>query len=141
MKRLVWLCVALGSAAAYADWLVLTGTPDQPDTDTIQVDPLALDAVGNQRTLRIRVNRAHVVADPDGLQYRSMMAEATVDCRKRTAGFLHKIYFAEPNLSGPAIHQRFFGKRSAPPLQFDGIPGNYPVRLINAACKVAPWQG
>lgn len=139
MKRIVWLCIAACSASAYADWLALTGTPGQPESDTIQVDPLALDAVGDQRTLRIRVNRAHVVADADGLQYRSMAAEAAVDCGKRTAGYLRKIYYAEPNLSGPPIHQRFFGRQSAPPLQFDGIPGNYPARLINAACKVEPW--
>ena len=139
MKRIVWLCVAVCSASANADWLTLTGTPGLPDSDTIQVDPLALDAVGDQRTLRIRVNRAQAVADPDGLQYRSMMAEATVDCAKRTAGFRHKLYYAAPNLSGPPIHQRFFGPRSAPPLQFDGIAGNYPARLINAACTIEPW--
>lgn len=137
MKCIVWL-VAACSASAYADWLTLAGTPGAPDSDTIQVDPRAVNVAGEQRTLQIRVNRAHVVADADGLRYRSMAAEATVDCGKRSASYVRKTYYAQPNLSGPPVHQRFFGGQSAPPLQFDGIDGNFPARLINAACKLEP---
>ncbi len=135
MKYKVLLCVTALSVSAHADWLVLMGTPGRPDSDSIQVDPLAVDSVSGQRTLLVRVNRARDVTDADGMPYRSMEAEATVDCSQGSASFTRKVYYAQPDLGGPVTHQRFFGMRNPPPLQFDGIKGNYATRLIHAACK------
>lgn len=138
IKHLAWLAVAAWSVSVHADWLTLTGTPGRPESDSVQVDPRAVDAVGDERTLHVRVNRSRVVADSDGLRYRSMEAEASVDCGKRTARYVRKTYYAQPNFLGAPVHQRFFGTQNAPALQFDGISETYPMRLIKAACKLQP---
>ena len=136
--RLKWLLMAFlaFSSPTYAAWFTLSGKPGQADSDYIQVDPLAIDPVAGQRTLQVRVNRWQAVADPDGFAYRSMTAEATVDCASKIARYVRKTYFADPNFSGEPVHQRFFGPQSGPPLQFDGAKGDHAARLVTAACKL-----
>ncbi|WP_225782307.1 surface-adhesin E family protein [Xenophilus sp. Marseille-Q4582] len=137
MKRALLLagCLIAHSAWAADDWLTLTGDPRQAGLDTVQVNPVALDRSADSRTLHIRVNRARLRNNWDGVPYRSYTAQVRILCEERRGEYLNLRMFVQPLWEGPVQDAHYDEPR--PPMRFRDVQPNPTERIIRAACPAS----
>lgn len=134
MKWAVWLVGLLGAQATWAagEWLTITGDPAQAWQDTVQVNPVAVDRSAQARTLQIRVNRAQLRTNWDGIPYRSYTAQVRIRCEERRGEYLSIRMFVQPLWVGPVQEANYAEAR--PPMLFRDVQPNPTERIIRAAC-------
>ncbi|RYG55010.1 MAG: hypothetical protein EON56_06325 [Alphaproteobacteria bacterium] len=135
MRRLVFALGFVMSQPAFADWLTLTGTPGDPGSDSIQVDPTSLHSNGDIRLLDVRVSRSAQRVNAEGITYRSYDSKIAVNCRESSARYTWARFFASPNFQGDINREKNYPDVNLRPVLFWGIPGGHVGRLIRAACR------
>lgn len=138
--KVLWLLLAgCGCAAAFSQavWLTITGAPENPSLNTVQVDPVPLERGEDQRTMRVRVSRATQRMSWDGVPYRSYESNVLFDCRDNTARYLTITFFRQPGWKGES-HQTVDYSRGAPRwMEFREMEPNPHQRILHAACSAA----
>ncbi len=127
--------VALAQAAAPA-WFTVVGDPDDAATNTVQVDPAALQVDGDRRTLRMRVNRSAERTNPLGVKFRSFESVVLFDCAARTAGYVRTEFHALPLWKGMPHQVIDYPPGTVSPMAFRDMTPNPAPRIIRAACGV-----
>jgi hypothetical protein len=120
------------SPAMAQDWLTISGYPEIPDTDVVQISPV-LTTWQQQVTLEVRTTRKSERTGYGSTRYRSYTGLAAVDCAQRKGWFLTLAFYAKPNWEGTATMSASFKPEEAP-MVFSDIPGKPAERLVNAAC-------
>ena len=129
---LVGLSCAVGPACAA--WFTVAGDPYTPEADTVQVDPLALQAEGNTRIMSLRVNRSRQRNNWEGRPYRSYAASVVVDCRAMQADYLEVTYYMQPLWQGePYLRTDYTANQRR--MLFKDMEPNPTARIIRAACR------
>jgi len=137
MKRLFQLLLALfAGPLAHAEWLTLTGSAGEATNSYVQVDPTSVVVDGSKRLVAVRISLAEPRTSQEGLKFRSVAAQASVDCDVRKARYVSATYFGQPNFVGPPMAVREFDETDVRPMKFDGLPGDLATRTVNAACGV-----
>jgi hypothetical protein len=140
IRRIV-SCLALGLPVCVANaqdaWLTLLGDPSQANTNTIQVEPAAIESKGSIRVLKVRVSRALPRTSWDGVPYQSYESFVVFDCEKRTARYRSIDYFAQPLWAGKAYRSVDYTQGEPRWMLFREVEPNPNVRIINAACATA----
>jgi len=137
MKRLFLLLLALlAGPLAHAEWLTLTGSAGEATNSYVQVDPTSVVVDGSKRLVAVRISLAEPRTSQEGLKFRSVAAQASVDCDVRKARYVSATYFGQPNFVGPPMAVREFDETDVRPMKFDGLPGDLATRTVNAACGV-----
>lgn len=137
MKRLSLLCFVLfASAGASAEWLTLTGSPGEPASSYVQVDPTTVQVDGAHRTVNLRLSLAQERTTKDGIRFRSFNARVDVDCEARNARYVSATYFGHPDFVGDPIAVRVFEADDVRPMALAGAPRDLAGRTVNAACSV-----
>lgn len=126
---------ALPLPAAAQDWFTISGYPELPGTDVVQISPV-LTTWQQQVTLEVRTTRKTERTGYGGVLYRSYSGMAAVDCAQRKGWFLSLNFYTRPNWEGAATKSSSFKPEEAP-MVFSEIPGMPAERLINAACAAA----
>ena len=137
MRRWFALFGLIGaSAAAQAEWFTVTGNPDDPVVDTVQVDPVAIKIVGERRTMNLRVNRSQDRANWEGVPYRSYDARVVFNCRAKKAEYRFARFYMAPLWQGEA-HKESDYTDNPRPMRFLNVVPNPTERIIRAACHAS----
>ena len=137
MKRPFLLLLALLAVPlAHAEWLTLTGSAGEATNSYVQVDPTSVVVDGSKRLVAVRISLAEPRTSQEGIKFRSVTAQASVDCDARRARYVSATYFGQPNFVGPPLAVREFDESDVRPMKFDGLPGDLAARTVNAACGV-----
>lgn len=137
MKRLPLFCLALfTSLGARAEWLTLTGSPGEPASSYVQVDPTTVEVNGMHRLVNLRLSLAQERTTKDGIRFRSFRARVNVDCEARNARYVSATYFGQPDFVGDPIAVRVFEANDVRPMNLSGAPRDLAGRTVNAACSV-----
>lgn len=135
--RLRWLALMglCGAAlSAEAEWFTIAGEPNTEATDTVQVDPVALQTDGDTKTMSVRVSRSGLRHNWEGLPYRSYEARALFDCRAMKADYLYVAYYMQPQWKGqPYLLTDYANNRR--PMLFRDMAPNPTARIVRAACR------
>lgn len=121
------------SAAAQADWFTVTGNPDDPTVNTVQVDPVAIKIAGARRTMNVRVSRSQDRANWEGVPYRSYEARVVFDCRARKADYRFARFYMAPLWQGGAHNETDYSDNPKP-MRFLDVEPNPTERIVRAAC-------
>ncbi|GHC92309.1 hypothetical protein GCM10007320_42270 [Pseudorhodoferax aquiterrae] len=134
MRRLL-LALACVAAAAWADvpWFTIVGDRNDPNADTIEMNPIALARQGAYVVMEIRVSRSTVRTSSDGVQFRSFRGEVGFDCAQGTARFLRSQFYAEPLWRAPVQELRYPSDRVRP-MEFRLFEPNPRDKVVKAAC-------
>ena len=129
-------CAASAAWAAPEEraWFTVTGDALQPQADTVQVDPVALKAEGDFKTMRVRVSRGAERRNWDEVPYRSYQARVLFNCRTRRAHYLDASFYQEPLWRGNPHHSADY-MRDPKPMLFVGMEPNPTQRIVRAACQ------
>lgn len=140
MSRVRWWLVCLGwvaaSAAAQAAWFTVTGNPQDPSVDTVQVDPVAMGGTGERRIMSVRVSRAQERLNWESEPYRSYEAQVVFDCRGRKADYRVVSFYRAPLWNGP-VHKTTDYSGNPRPMRLLDVEPNPTTRIIRAACHAA----
>lgn len=131
---LSWLPVAAWPQVA---WLTVVGDPSDAALDTVQVDPVPVEAGEVVKTLRVRVSRATQRTSWDGIGYRSYESTVLFDCERKTALYQSITYFSRPVWAGTPVRTVGYTQGTPRPMAFRDVRPNPNQRLINAACGSA----
>jgi hypothetical protein len=115
-------------------WFTIVGDPTQPNSETVQVDPVALSSEGNTRTMGVRVNRSQMRRNWDQVHYRSYESRVLINCPARSAHYLEATFYSEPLWTGNPGQVAHYQK-SPKPMLFSGMNPNPVERIIRAACR------
>lgn len=126
--------VTTASAHKQTNWLTITGTPDQPQTDLIEVDPESRSSSKDFPALNIRVSRALLRTSSDGVPFRSYTATVMVDCNAKTARFVSATFYMMPLWQGNPHKTWLYSSTEIRPMLFRSIEPNPTLRIIRAAC-------
>jgi hypothetical protein len=133
---IVLLAVA-GSGLARADqhnWFTVAGSGADARVDTVQVDPVAVGTDHSWRTMKVRVSRASVRKNWEGVPYRSYESLVAFDCRAGRAQYREASFYDEPLWSGPVKITTDYTNDPKPMLFKDMAP-NPTTRIVRAACQ------
>lgn len=120
--------------SASADWFTVIGDPTQVDTETVQVNPIALSRTPSVRIMDVRVNRATARTSWEGVPYRSYEAQVRFLCDEGRADYRRIVFYAAPLWQGPSHHRNDYDEASAPPMLFKDMTPNPTQRIVRAAC-------
>lgn len=135
MKRCLVLLAMFGCQAwAQSGWLTITGNPKDANVDTVQVDPVAAQVDGRQKTMHVRVSRATERRNWDRQPYRSYQSRVVFDCQVRKASYVQATFFPMPLWQGSPSSTNDYSARPQPML-FRDVEPNPTQRLIRAACR------
>lgn len=136
MKRRAWALGAIVclAQAATTPWLTVTGDPDDPRADTIQVNPLFIMKDGPQRVMEVRVSRSVTRTSMDGIRFRSFHALVAFDCDARVARFVNSQFYNAPLWREPGARMDYPESRWRP-VEFRGFEPNPRDRVVQAACS------
>ncbi|CAN7600160.1 hypothetical protein LJR039_004400 [Pseudorhodoferax sp. LjRoot39] len=134
MKRALLLLACL-AASAWADvpWFTIVGDRNDPNADTIEMNPIAVSRQGRSVVMEIRVSRSIVRTSRDGVQFRSFRGEVGFDCAQSTARFLRSQFYAEPLWRTPVQELRY-PPDQVRPMEFRLFDPNPLDKVIKAAC-------
>lgn len=128
-----WLGLVGVSAAAEANWFTVTGNPDDPGVNTVQVDPVAISVTGDRRMMNVRVSRSQDRANWEGVPYRSYDARVLFDCRAKKAEYRFARFYMAPLWQGE-VHKTTDYSENPRPMRFLSVDPNPADRIIRAAC-------
>lgn len=120
-------------AQSAANWFTVTGHPERPDVDTVQVDPVAVARDADGKTMNIRVSRAALRHNWDGVPYRSYDARVVFRCTERRAEYSVITYYMAPLWRGDPHQTVDYSDKPRPMLFRDAQP-NPTQRIVRAAC-------
>lgn len=138
-KHLLLLCLLsgfsqLGTAkTGEVSWLTVIGSADDPDVDTILIDPTPLETKGRLRWMTLRMNRAKQRTSTDGYVFRSFATVVEFDCEKLTARFTKTQFYDGPLWTAPGRAMEY-PPWMVRPMVFREIEPNPRERVIKAAC-------
>jgi hypothetical protein len=135
MKRLL-LVLACLAIPCWADvpWFTIVGDRNDPNADTIEMNPVAVARQGQSVVMEIRVSRSIARTSGDGVQFRSFRGEVGFDCAQLTARFLRSQFYAEPLWRVPVQELRYPPDRVRP-MEFRLFEPNPRDKVIKAACS------
>ncbi|MBN8748657.1 Uncharacterised protein [Xylophilus ampelinus] len=128
--------VLFGTAAlaqSPSNWFTVTGDPERVGVDTVQVDPVAVARDADGKTMNIRVNRAALRHNWDGVPYRSYDAQVVFRCAERRAEYRAVTYYMAPLWRGDPHLTVDYADKPRPMLFKDALP-NPTERIVRAAC-------
>ena len=134
MFKPILLMLSLCAAAAQAEWLTIMGDPANAQVNTVQVDPVPVAVSGEERTLRVRVNRSAPRVNRDGIAYRSFDATVLFDCAVNTARYVDISFYSQPAWSGTVTPVTLAPATMPRWMLFRDIEPNPKDRIIHAAC-------
>lgn len=136
IKQLLWaaLLASTGALAQTPTWFTVTGDPEDPAVNTIQVDPVDTDH--DLRTLRVRVSRSTPRTSWDGVPYRSYNANVLFECAKNRARYLTISYFKEPRWVGEPFKTVDYTTGPQRMMEFRDVAPNPTQRILHAACQM-----
>ena len=140
MRRILILCCLLGWSCVQGQglgqnaWLTVIGDPEDPAVNTIEVNPVAVAAQGQLRTMKIRVSRSAQRVSGDGVAFRSFEAEVVFDCARDQARFISADFYLLPLWQGESHKSLVYLSDSVRPMEFRSIEPNPRSRIIRAAC-------
>ena len=117
-------------------WLTVIGSAEDPNVDTILIDPTPLDVEGHLRWMTLRLNRAKQRTSTDGIVFRSFTSVIEFDCEKRTARFTKTQFYSGPLWTSPG-RTMDYPASMVRPMVFREIEPNPRERVIKAACTSA----
>ncbi|RZJ24166.1 MAG: hypothetical protein EOO54_10285 [Haliea sp.] len=142
--RTALLALALGATAAFAQgaqtWFTVLGDPDDPLANTIQVNPVPLSIEGEQRTMKVRVNRSAQRRNWDGLPYRSYESVVLFNCVNHTARYLAADFYLEPGWKGDVVRATY-PQEPIRAMAFRDVEPNPTLRIMRAACSTGRGAG
>lgn len=134
MGALALVCAA--AVQAQSNWFTVVGDPDDPNVDTVQVDPVAVYREAAARVMSVRVSRATPRLNWEGVSYRSYHSEVVFDCRTRRAHYRQASFHNDPLWRGDA-HTRTDYRSDPKPMLFKDMAPNPTQRIVRAACGKA----
>lgn len=136
MKCIVFSLLLLVAALAKAqeEWFTVVGDVNDATVNTIQVDPRPIAVNGQQRTMKLRVNRAALRVGREGIPYTSYEALVVFDCAERTGRYTQVVYFMQPFWKGESHKTSVYTRADPRMLSFMNVVPNPAARIIRAAC-------
>jgi surface-adhesin protein E len=129
-----WL--GAGAAAAKTEWFTVVGNPQDPNVNTVEIDPVVAATPDVRKNMYVRVNRSRSRVNWENLPYRSYEARIAFDCAAKKADFVIVTFYPEPLWTGfPVITTDYSDKPR--PMELRDIEPNPLERIIRAACKPA----
>jgi hypothetical protein len=134
-----WLVLWLGLTCAQlraqqqSPWFTITGDPRDASVDTVEVDPVAVSAAGDRKTMNVRVNRARERLNWEGVPYRSYESQVVFSCRAKKAEYLVATFYMAPLWQGMPHKTTDYADNPRPMLFLDVVP-NPTERIVRAAC-------
>jgi hypothetical protein len=123
-------------AAAPSAWFTVAGNPRNPAVNTVEVDPVALRDDGEVKTMNLRVSRATVRNNWEGVPYRSYHSQVAFNCRQRKAQYRIATFYMQPLWQGDP-HQTTDYSATPRPMLFRDMEPNPTERILRAACRMA----
>lgn len=128
-----FVLVCAAAVQAQSNWFTVAGNPNDPNVDTVQVDPVAVYREDAARVMSVRVSRATPRRNWEGVAYRSYHSEVVFDCRTRRAHYRQASFYADPLWRGD-VHTRTDYRSDPKPMLFKDMAPNPTQRIVRAAC-------
>ena len=138
-KRLLLLCSLTGCSQLStartddASWLTVLGNAEDPNVDTILIDPTPMEIKGQLRWMQLRLSRARQRTSTDRIVFRSFISVVEFDCEKRSARFTRTQFYNGPLWTSPG-RAMDYPPWMVRPMVFREIEPNPRERVIKAAC-------
>ena len=120
---------------AETGWFTVLGDAHDPNVITIEVDPAPIAVYGDQRTMRVRVNRPEQRTTRDGIIFRSFRSNVLFDCRKKTARYISVDFYMQPLWQGEPHKSVNYPATDLRPMEFREVEPNPRDRIIRATCR------
>ncbi len=130
---LLWLACA--GAQAQTAWFTVTGSPDDPFVNTVQVDPVAIKTHGDLKIMNVRVSRSEQRLNWERVPYLSYESRVVFDCKEKTAGYPSATFYMAP-LWRETPHKTTDYAASPRPMRFLDVEPNPTARIVRAACRM-----
>ena len=114
----------------------MTGDPRNAAVNTVEVDPVSLGFEGDIKTMKLRVNRATLRNNWEGVPYRSYHSQVSFNCRARKAYYMVATFYKEPLWQGEP-HQTTDYAATPRPMLFRDMEPNPTERIVRAACRMS----
>ncbi|MES2945654.1 MAG: surface-adhesin E family protein [Pseudomonadota bacterium] len=132
----VWLLAGAAAAVqAQTAWFTVMGDASDPTATTIEVDPIPVAVNGDQRTMRVRVNRTLQRTTRDGVNFRSFRSHVLFDCSNKTARYISVDFYMQPLWKGESHKTVDYPATDLRPMEFREVEPNPRDRIIRAACR------
>jgi hypothetical protein len=133
--RIAALLLCLGGCSfAQSVWLTVSGNPEDPSVNTIEVDPVPVDVREELRIMKIRVNRSAQRTSWDGTPYRSYTARVQINCMDNSARYQSITFHALPVWKGEPLKTTDYTVGPPRWMEFRDVSPNPNLRIIRAAC-------
>lgn len=126
--------VAAVSVRAETNWFTVLGDTSDPLATTVAVDPVPQSVQGEQRTMRVRVNRPVERVTRDGVRFRSFQSSVLFDCTQKTARYVSVDFFLQPLWAGETYKSVTYPASDIRAMEFREVNPNPRDRIIRAAC-------
>ena len=134
MKCLILACaLAAGAATAQVPWFTVVGNPEDPNVDTIQINPIAVSERDATRIMELRVSRSHERSSQDRVRFRSFRGLVEFNCDAMTARFVRSQFYHSPLWTDPGPELRYPAD-TVRRMDFRLFEPNPRDRVIRAAC-------
>jgi hypothetical protein len=142
-KRLMkkWLVALLGgfvlafAAWGQTAWFTVLGDPADPAVDTIEVDPSPVSVTVEAQTMRVRVSRATVRKNWEGVPYRSYESKVVFDCANKKARYTSMVFYMQPLWQGASHKTSTYTRDNPRWMEFRDVRPNPNQQIIRAACE------
>jgi len=136
VKKFFLACLLLaGAALAQPLWFTVLGDPANPAVDTIEVDPSPVSVTPDAQTMRVRVSRAQLRKNWEGVPYRSYESEVVFDCTSRKARYTTMVFYMQPLWQGPSHNTSTYTRDNPRWMEFRDVRPNPNRQIIRAACE------
>lgn len=136
VKPFFLACLLLAlSASGQTLWFTVQGDPANPAVDTIEVDPSPLSVTVEAQTMRVRVSRAQVRKNWEGVPYRSYESEVVFDCANKKARYSRMMFYMQPLWQGPSHNTSTYTEGNPRWMEFRDVRPNPNRQIIRAACE------
>jgi len=124
-----------GGAWAQTQWFTVKGDPANPAVDTIEVDPSPVSVTAEAQTMRVRISRAQLRRDWEGVPYRSYEADVVFDCASKTARYSAMVFYMQPLWQGPSHKTSTYTRDNPRWMELRDVRPNPRQQIIRAACE------
>jgi hypothetical protein len=120
---------------AQTHWFTVKGDPANPAVDTIEVDPSPVSVTAEAQTMRVRVSRAQLRKNWEGVPYRSYESDVVFDCANKKARYTSMVFYMQPLWQGRSHNTSTYTRDNPRWMEFRDVYPNPTRQLIRAACE------
>jgi hypothetical protein len=122
---------------SHSEWFTVVGDRNNPDVDTVDINPTFVFDKGDEQKTQMRVNRSGQKNNWEGIAYRSYESKVIFNCTKHEARYARIVFYLQPLWQGEASYTSVYKHGTPRLVEFPGMTPDPSERIIRAVCQKA----